>query len=103
MANTLLTNWKLNSEIIGRLLAALSVLKKYGRMEVEVIVTNRGLTEDIRDRDMWINLVLNEGRPLYSGQPLDKGVKLCVLYSECSSGVQTVSALRMHLRLLRSE
>ena len=64
----------------------------------EAIVTNRGPTEDTGDKDMWINLVLDEGRPLYSGQPLHEGVKLCVLYSECSSGVQTVSAFLMHLR-----
>ena len=53
-------------------------------------MTNRGLTEDTGDRGMWIYLVFGEGRPQYSGQPFDEGVKLCTLYSECSSGVQTV-------------
>ena len=52
MANTLLINWKVHSEISCRLLAALSILKKYERLGDEVIVTNRGLTEDIRDRGM---------------------------------------------------
>ena len=64
MANTLLINWKVHSEISCRLLAALSILKKYERLGDEVIVTNRGLTEDIRDRGMWINVVLDEGRPV---------------------------------------
>jgi hypothetical protein len=34
-------------------------------------MTNHGLTEeDTRDRDRWRNLVLGEGKPLYSGQTL---------------------------------
>ena len=99
MANILLSNLKVHSEIICRFLPALSVLKKYERLGGKVIVTNRGPAEDTGDRGMLVNLVLDEGRPLYSGQPLDGGVKLCVLYSECSSGVQTVSAFLMHLSL----
>ena len=52
---------------------ALSILKKYVRMEKDVTVVNRGLTEqDIRDWGMWINLVLDEGRPLYREQPFDE-------------------------------
>ena len=75
------------------------VLKKYGRIGDEITVLNHGMTEeDTRHRAMWGNLVLGEERPLYSGQPLD-GVKLCALYSECSSGVQIVPACHMHLRL----
>jgi hypothetical protein len=36
-------------------------------------MTNHGLTEeDIRDRDRWRNLVLGEGKPLYSGKTLDE-------------------------------
>jgi len=59
VANTLLINWKVHSEISCRLLADLYVLMKYGRMEDNVIVTNRGLTvEDVRDRGMWRKLVL---------------------------------------------
>jgi hypothetical protein len=78
----------------------LMCLKKYGWMGYEVIVTNCGLTEEhTRDRGMWVYLVLGEGRPLYSGQPLDEGVKLCTLYSQCSSGVQIVPACHLHLRL----
>jgi hypothetical protein len=39
---------------------------------VRRIMTNHGLTEeDIRDRDRWRNLVLGEGKPLYTGQTLD--------------------------------
>jgi hypothetical protein len=35
-------------------------------------MTNHELTEeDTRDRDRWRNLVLGEGKPLYSGQTLD--------------------------------
>jgi len=35
-------------------------------------MTKRGLTEeDVRDRDTWQNLVVGEGKPLYSGQSLD--------------------------------
>jgi hypothetical protein len=35
-------------------------------------MTNHGLTEeDTRDRDSWRNIVLGEGKPLYSGQTLD--------------------------------
>jgi hypothetical protein len=50
-------------------------------MEGEVILTNHGLTEeDTRDLAMWINLVLSEERPLYSGESLNEGVKLCTLY-----------------------
>ena len=66
----------------------------------EISVLNHGMTEeDTRDRAIWGNLVLGEERLLYGGQPLDAGVKLCALYSECSSGVQIVPACHMHLRL----
>jgi len=42
-------------------------------MEKDVTVTNSGLTvEDIRDKSMWINLVLDGGRPLYCEQPFDE-------------------------------
>jgi hypothetical protein len=59
----------------------LSVLKKYELLGDEVIVTNCGLTEECTaDSGMWIDLVLDKGKPLYSGQPLDAGVKLCALY-----------------------
>jgi hypothetical protein len=35
-------------------------------------MTNHGLREeDTRDRDRWRNLVLGEGKPLWSGQTLD--------------------------------
>jgi hypothetical protein len=35
-------------------------------------MTNNGLREeDTRNRDRWRNLVLGEGKPLYSGQTLD--------------------------------
>ena len=33
-------------------------------------VTNHGLREDTGDRDMWGNLVLGGGKPLYVGQIL---------------------------------
>jgi hypothetical protein len=39
-------------------------------------MTNHGLTEeDTRDRDRWRNLVLGEGKPLWSGQTLDDDQK----------------------------
>jgi hypothetical protein len=39
----------------------------------EVIVTNSGLTEeDTRDKGVWKNVILGEGGPLYSEQPLDE-------------------------------
>ena len=64
------------------------------------VATNCGLIEEhTRDRGTWRNGILGEGRPLYSGQPLDAGVKLCTLYSEGSSGVQIVPACHLHLRL----
>ena len=70
-----------HSEMRCRLHAALSALKKYGWLWDEVIVTNCGLTEECTgDSGMWIDLVLDKGKPLYSGQPLDAGVKLCALY-----------------------
>jgi hypothetical protein len=81
VAKILLIYCKVHSEIRCRLLAALSASKKYGRLGDEVIVTNCGLTEECTaDSGMWIDLVLGEGRPLYSGQPLDTGMKLCALY-----------------------
>ena len=44
-------------------------------------MTNHGLTEeDTRDRGVWRNVILGAGTPLYCGQPLDEGVKLCALY-----------------------
>ena len=56
-------------------------LKKYGRMGDEVILTNRGLTEDFRDLAMRKkHIFFYEGRPLYSGQLLSEGVNLCTLY-----------------------
>ena len=41
--------------------------------------------EDSRDRAMWGNLVLGEERLRYSGQRLGEEVKLCTLYTQCSS------------------
>ena len=62
-------------------------------------MTDRGLTEeDTRDRGMWRNVILGEGRSLYSGLPLDEGMESCTLYSQCSSCVQIVPAFLMHLR-----
>jgi hypothetical protein len=49
-------------------------------------MANHGLTEvETRDRDRWRNLVLGEGKPLYSGQTFDNDdddEKVCYLLAE---------------------
>jgi hypothetical protein len=43
-------------------------------------MTNHGLREeDTRDRDRWRNLVLGEGKPLWSGQTLDDDELRCAV------------------------
>jgi hypothetical protein len=40
-------------------------------------VTNYGMTvQDNRDRDMWRNLAVGEGKPLYSGKSSDEFMNL---------------------------